>query len=120
MSISSVTQTTQGLSDNLQEVHARVGKLSQQMTDIQNLLQSIDSKISGGAPAGGNAPTGGERKSDESLQAQAKLREIGIVAPRTPAAHRRDNGGKSHPVVLHRIWNHKCQEFHDGRTQTPD
>jgi methyl-accepting chemotaxis protein len=59
-SITSVTQTTQGLSDNLQEVHARVGKLSQQMTDIQNLLQSIDAKISGGAPAGGNAPTGGE------------------------------------------------------------
>ena len=51
-SISSVTQRTQGLSDNLQEVQARVGKLSQQMMDIQNLLQSIDAKISGGAPAG--------------------------------------------------------------------
>jgi len=47
-SISSVTQTTQGLSDNLQEVQARVGKLSQQMTDVQNLLQSIDAKVSGG------------------------------------------------------------------------
>jgi methyl-accepting chemotaxis protein len=57
-SISSVTQTTQGLSDNLQEVQARVGKLSQQMTDIQNLLQSIDAKVSGGTPAGGSAPTG--------------------------------------------------------------
>jgi tol-pal system protein YbgF len=61
-SIGSVTQTTQGLQDNLQDVQARVGKLSQQMTDIQNLLQSIDAKISGGAPSGagasGAAPNG--------------------------------------------------------------
>ncbi len=55
-SISSVTQTTQGLQDNLQEVQARVGKLSQQMTDMQNLLQSIDAKVSGNAPAGGASP----------------------------------------------------------------
>lgn len=52
-SISSVTQTTQGLSDNLQDVQARVGKLSQQMSDIQGLLQSIDAKVSGGVPASG-------------------------------------------------------------------
>ena len=59
-SITSVTQTTQGLQDNLQEVQARVGKLSQQMTDMQNLLQSIDAKVSGSAPAGGvPAPQGG-------------------------------------------------------------
>ena len=55
-SISSVTQTTQGLSDNLQEVQARVGKLSQQMTDIQSLLQSIDGKVSSNAPASAAAP----------------------------------------------------------------
>lgn len=55
-SISSVTQTTQGLQDNLQEVQARVGKLSQQMTDMQSLLQSIDAKVSGNAPAGGASP----------------------------------------------------------------
>ena len=36
-----------GISDNLQDVQARVGKLSQQLTDIQNLLQSIDAKVSG-------------------------------------------------------------------------
>jgi tol-pal system protein YbgF len=52
-SISSVTQTTQGLQDNLQEVQSRIGKLSQQMTDMQGLLQSIDAKVSGSAPASG-------------------------------------------------------------------
>ena len=50
--IDTLTQQTQGLSDNLQDVQARVGKLSQQLTDMQNLLQSIDAKISSGAPAG--------------------------------------------------------------------
>jgi tol-pal system protein YbgF len=52
-SITSVTQTTQGLQDNLQDVQARVGKLAQQLTDMQNLLQSIDAKVSGNAPPAG-------------------------------------------------------------------
>jgi tol-pal system protein YbgF len=58
--IDSMSQQTQGLSDNLQDVQARVGKLSQQLTDMQNLLQSIDSKVSGGAtPAPGGATSYG-------------------------------------------------------------
>jgi tol-pal system protein YbgF len=60
--IDTMTQQTQGLSDNLQDVQARVGKLSQQLTDMQNLLQSIDAKVSGGAPgaaAPGAAAPGG-------------------------------------------------------------
>jgi tol-pal system protein YbgF len=61
--IDTMTTQTQGLSDNMQDVQARVGKLSQQMNDIQGLLQSIDGKLSapGGAPAAGgtgNGPTG--------------------------------------------------------------
>jgi tol-pal system protein YbgF len=50
--IDTMTQQTQGLSDNLQDVQARVGKLSQQVTDVQNLLQSIDAKVSGGSVTG--------------------------------------------------------------------
>jgi tol-pal system protein YbgF len=59
--IDTMTQQTQGLSDNLQDVQARVGKLSAQLTDMQNLLQSIDAKVSGGAPVGNStapAPSG--------------------------------------------------------------
>lgn len=58
--IDTMTTQTQGLSDNMQDVQARVGKLSQQMNDVQSLLQSIDGKIStpGGAPASGGAPGG--------------------------------------------------------------
>ncbi|HXW62043.1 MAG TPA: tetratricopeptide repeat protein, partial [Candidatus Acidoferrales bacterium] len=54
--VDTMAQQTQGLSDNVQDVQARVGKLSQQLTDVQNLLQSIDAKISGGAPP--PAPSG--------------------------------------------------------------
>jgi len=60
--IDTMAQQTQGLSDNLQDVQARVGKLSQQLTDVQNLLQSLDAKLSGGAPPGapgGVEPAGG-------------------------------------------------------------
>lgn len=75
--IDTMTQQTQGISDNMQDVQARVAKLAQQLNDMQNLLQSIDSKVSGGgvssapnsmpapgespsnmAPTGGPAPTG--------------------------------------------------------------
>ncbi len=54
--IDTMTQQTQGLSDNLQDVQARVGKLSQQLTDVQNLLQSIDAKVSGAAPVAPGGP----------------------------------------------------------------
>jgi tol-pal system protein YbgF len=58
--IDTMTTQTQGLSDNVQDIQARVGKLSQQMNDIQGLLQSIDGKISGGAaPVAGSAPGAG-------------------------------------------------------------
>jgi tol-pal system protein YbgF len=58
--IDTMTSQTQGLSDNMQDVQARVGKLSQQMNDIQGLLQSIDGKVSGsgGAPPAGAGGAG--------------------------------------------------------------
>jgi tol-pal system protein YbgF len=56
--IDTMTQQSQGLSDNMQDVQARVGKLAQQLTDVQNLLQSIDAKVSGGSPTGTSAMSG--------------------------------------------------------------
>jgi len=54
--IDTMAQQTQGLSDNLQDVQARVGKLSQQLMDAQNLLQSIDGKLSNQQPGATGAP----------------------------------------------------------------
>jgi tol-pal system protein YbgF len=40
----------QGLSDNVADLQARIGKLDQKLTDIQNTLQNVDSKI-GSSPS---------------------------------------------------------------------
>ncbi len=56
--VDTLATQTQGLSDNMQDLQARTGKLSQQLTDIQNLLQSIDAKIPGSSTAGGGSTPG--------------------------------------------------------------
>src|SRR5690242_12913944 len=54
----------QGISDNLQETLARMGKLNQQLTDAQNAIQGIDAKLASNAPPpvaaapGAGAPSG--------------------------------------------------------------
>ncbi len=51
-STTSTTQQIQGISDNMQDLQARLAKLAQQMADMQSTLQSIDAKVSGNtAPA---------------------------------------------------------------------
>jgi len=47
--LDSMSTQVQGVSDNLQESLARMGKLNQQLTDIQNSLQGIDSKLATGS-----------------------------------------------------------------------
>jgi tol-pal system protein YbgF len=41
----------QGLSDNVADLQARLGKLDQKLTDIQNTSQNVDSKLASPAPA---------------------------------------------------------------------
>lgn len=57
--IDTMSTQTQGLSDNLQDIQARVAKLSQQMNDAQGLLQSIDGKVSGGVASPQSATSSG-------------------------------------------------------------
>jgi len=40
-----MTTKVQSLSESLQDVQARMGKLNQQLTDAQNSIQSIDAKL---------------------------------------------------------------------------
>lgn len=67
--LDSMGTQVQGVSDNVADLQARIGKLDQKLTDTQNLLQSIDAKLAGNAPeaspepstsgtppAGGNGP----------------------------------------------------------------
>jgi tol-pal system protein YbgF len=48
--LDSMATQIQGVSDNLQEMQARMGKLNQQLTDAQTAIQGIDAKISAAAP----------------------------------------------------------------------
>lgn len=67
--LDTMSTQVQGLSDNLEEIKSRLGKLNQQLVDLQNSVQSLDGKISGSAPssapgtatptAGAVSPTGG-------------------------------------------------------------
>lgn len=63
--LDSMGTQVQGLSDNVADLQARIGKLDQKLTDTQNLLQSIDAKLAGNAPApetpapATNGPSGG-------------------------------------------------------------
>ncbi len=55
--LDTMSTQVQGLSDNLEEIKSRLGKLNQQLVDLQGTMQNIDSKISGGAVAPGTVPT---------------------------------------------------------------
>ncbi len=58
--LDTMSTQVQGVSDNLEEIKSRLGKLNQQLVDLQNTVQSLDAKISGsGAPAGGAIPATG-------------------------------------------------------------
>src|SRR3979490_2763201 len=54
--LDTMSTQVQGLSDNLEEIKSRLGKLNQQLVDLQNTVQSLDAKVSGG---GGTAPATG-------------------------------------------------------------
>src|SRR5438270_7988773 len=49
--LDTMSTQVQGLSDNLEEIKSRLGKLNQQLVDLQNTVQSLDAKISGTTPA---------------------------------------------------------------------
>src|SRR6202171_5051512 len=60
--LDTMSTQVQGLSDNLEEIKSRMGKLNQQLVDLQNTVQSLDAKISGGGagtPSPGAANSGG-------------------------------------------------------------
>jgi tol-pal system protein YbgF len=51
----SMSTQVQGLSDSLDDMKSRMSKLSQQLADTQGVLQSLDARVSGGAPMPGGA-----------------------------------------------------------------
>jgi tol-pal system protein YbgF len=62
--LDTMSTQVQGLSDNLEEIKSRLGKLNQQLVDLQSAVQSIDSKVSGSAP-GSTTPNTNPRPSND-------------------------------------------------------
>jgi tol-pal system protein YbgF len=74
--LDTMSTQVQGLSDNLEEIKSRLGKLNQQLVDLQNTVQGLDAKISGGgAPAPATATptssTGSPRPAGSSPSSSA-------------------------------------------------
>jgi tol-pal system protein YbgF len=57
--LDTMSTQVQGVSDNLEEIKSRLGKLNQQLADLQNTVQSLDAKISGGSAPAGTVPGAG-------------------------------------------------------------
>jgi tol-pal system protein YbgF len=54
--LDTMSTQVQGLSDNLEEIKSRLGKVNQQLVDLQNSVQNIDARLAGGTPS--SAPSG--------------------------------------------------------------
>jgi len=54
--LDTMSTQVQGLSDNLEEIKSRIGKVNQQLVDLQNSVQGIDARLAGGSPAPGSTP----------------------------------------------------------------
>jgi tol-pal system protein YbgF len=57
--LDTMTTQVQGVADNLEDVKARIGKLNQQLAEMQGTLQSLDAKLAPSAPAAGATPPTG-------------------------------------------------------------
>ena len=80
--LDTMSTQVQGLSDNLEEIKSRLGKLNQQLVDLQNTVQTLDAKLSnGGAPPPASAPSTGSTSPASSGFAPA----TGAVNPAGPA-----------------------------------
>jgi tol-pal system protein YbgF len=69
----------QGLSDNLEEIKARIGKLNQQLTDLQNTVQSLDAKLSPGATSAPPSDMSGKSSPTSSAARPASLPSADIL-----------------------------------------
>ncbi len=80
--LDTMSTQVQGLSDNLEEIKSRLGKLNQQLVDVQNTIQSLDAKISGG----GGAPTGSAPSTTPGGAAAAQPTGSAAVSAPAPSA----------------------------------
>jgi tol-pal system protein YbgF len=69
--LDTMSTQVQGLSDNLEEIKSRLGKVNQQLVDLQNSVQSIDARLAGGNPTGAPAGAGSPKPGGDPGAASA-------------------------------------------------
>src|SRR5215813_10914355 len=80
--LDTMSTQVQGLSDNLEEIKSRLGKLNQQLVDLQNTVQTLDAKLSNSAAPTGNASSS---SSGSSATPNGFAPATGAVNPSGPA-----------------------------------
>jgi len=78
--LDTMSTQVQGLSDNLEEIKSRLGKLNQQLVDLQSAVQSIDAKVAGSSPAGGT-PSSSPRPGNDGNSAPPTAGNTASPAP---------------------------------------
>jgi tol-pal system protein YbgF len=84
--LDTMSTQVQGLSDNLEEIKSRLGKLNQQLVDLQSAVQSLDAKVSGAAPANAVPTTSPTATSGSSPAGSAAPRSAGSAPPSAASA----------------------------------
>lgn len=114
--LDTVTQQTQGLSDNVQDIQARMGKLSQQLTDMQNLLQSIDAKVSGAAPGGAQGAPGAPGTPDTNAPGTAPTAPNGVPNTMNAPAGGASAGGVPNmpPISADTLYQNALRDYTSG------
>lgn len=121
--LDSMSTQIQGVSDNLQEVLARMGKLNQQLTDAQNAIQGLDAKISSSAPTATPGATPGNDSGTPGIPGAPGAPPAASANPPAAAAPPpsadllysnglRDVNGKKYDLAT--------QEFHEYLKYYPD
>ncbi len=105
--LDTMSTQVQGLSDNLEEIKSRLGKLNQQLVDLQSAVQSIDSKVSGSAPASTTPNTNPRPANDVSSNSAPP---VGGNSPAPSADMLYSNGLRD---ITSGKYDLARQEFHD-------
>ena len=81
--LDTMSTQVQGLSDNLEEIKSRLGKLNQQLVDLQNTVQTLDAKLSSGSASAGSPSSSSNSGSSSTPAGFAPA--TGAVNPSGPA-----------------------------------
>src|SRR5215471_9730295 len=102
--LDTMSTQVQGLSDNLEEIKSRLGKLNQQLVDLQNTVQSLDAKVSGGAAPAGVVPSGNPSSSTTQPSGSAPPLAAASPSGAAPSADTLYSNGLRTSPAANTIW----------------